>query len=233
MKRALLLNWFDLAAGSEAAFDSWHNREHVIERLAVPGFIGGRRYVSIDRPAPTGHGWLVAYDATDLSILESAAYAAHLKAPTPLKQQVVPLLRQLTRTAYEIQDSLGQGLGGFARTIRVPALGAVLAGNARPCLDDLAAVYACDGVTRVQLCRSDRAATHFKDTTREGGDTQTLARDDYPWALFVETCRPDALDSAQRAFERTLAERWPHPAARFESHSYQLVFALDRVHLGP
>ena len=50
MKRALLFNWFDLPAGSEAAFDSWHNREHVTERLSVPGFVQGRRFVSIDRP---------------------------------------------------------------------------------------------------------------------------------------------------------------------------------------
>ena len=36
--QAVLAFWHDVAPGGEAEFDQWHLREHIPERLAVPGF---------------------------------------------------------------------------------------------------------------------------------------------------------------------------------------------------
>ena len=38
----ILAIWHDCAPGREAEFEAWYQQEHLIERLAVPGFLFGR-----------------------------------------------------------------------------------------------------------------------------------------------------------------------------------------------
>ena len=48
---AVLAFWHDVVPEGRAEFDYWHIREHVPERLAVPGFLRFRRYEAIRGPA--------------------------------------------------------------------------------------------------------------------------------------------------------------------------------------
>src|SRR6185295_4098933 len=56
----VLAFWHDVAPGGEAEFDQWHLREHIPERVAVPGFLRCRRYVTLGAPPrgerARGHG---------------------------------------------------------------------------------------------------------------------------------------------------------------------------------
>jgi len=226
MSRGLLLNWLDLAEGNQAAFDAWHNREHVIERTSIPGFLQGRRFVATDAVPAPGHSLLVVYDTTDLGVLESPAYFARLDSPTLLTRQMAPFLRAMTRTAYEIVWSAGRGTGGFLQTIRVNSLARYLSSDGRELTDELAAVYACDGVVGVQLGRPDGAVTHVKDKTTEGRSTDARSQADYPWCLVVESNNRDALDAALAVFKGAVCERWPEESHEFDVHAYQLVFSM-------
>ncbi|MBT2301956.1 hypothetical protein J7E70_15950 [Variovorax paradoxus] len=226
-RRALLINWFDLPAEHEADFDTWHNREHVIERVTIPGFVQGRRFVAIGAPAQKGHGYLVIYDAQDLQALQSPAYEARLDGPTPLTRRVVPMLRELTRTAGEVVQERGAGNGVYVRTLRLPGLSTLGAQTDDAVASALDAAYACNSVTAVQLYRPDVGVTHFKDRTQEGRATDTLRRDDYPWGIVVEACRPAALDAATEALRARLGQLGPDAATEWQAHSYQLVFAMD------
>src|SRR5512143_2507406 len=49
----ILAIWNDCRAGREAEFDAWFQGEHLLERLAVPGFLFGRRHQAISGSA--GH----------------------------------------------------------------------------------------------------------------------------------------------------------------------------------
>ena len=40
--------WHDLLPEAKADFYEWHNREHMPERLAIPGFRRGRRYIATE-----------------------------------------------------------------------------------------------------------------------------------------------------------------------------------------
>src|SRR5262249_8437580 len=48
---AVLAFFHDIVAGREAEFEEWFQHEHLPERIAMPGFVIGRRYeaVSVDR----------------------------------------------------------------------------------------------------------------------------------------------------------------------------------------
>jgi hypothetical protein len=39
--------WHDIAPEGRAQFYAWHGREHMPERLGIPGFLRGRRYVAL------------------------------------------------------------------------------------------------------------------------------------------------------------------------------------------
>ena len=43
----ILAIWNDCCACREAEFDAWFQGEHLLERLAVPGFLFGRRHQAI------------------------------------------------------------------------------------------------------------------------------------------------------------------------------------------
>jgi hypothetical protein len=67
---AAVLIWNDIAAEGREEFYRWHDKEHVPERLGLPGFRRGRRFV---RP---GHSpeWFTMYEAADVSVLVSPQY---------------------------------------------------------------------------------------------------------------------------------------------------------------
>lgn len=105
-KAAMLLN-FDVDAPVRAEHDRWHTQEHLPERLAIPGFCRGTRWVSTDG----GLRYLVLYEVDTLEVLESAAYRARLEQPTPWTRRMMPHYRQMHRGFCAVQGSAGSGWG--------------------------------------------------------------------------------------------------------------------------
>jgi hypothetical protein len=63
------MNYTPVAADE---FHDWYDKEHVPERLRVPGFINAVRWVGADDPKIS----IAAYDLDSLSVLKSPAYTA-------------------------------------------------------------------------------------------------------------------------------------------------------------
>jgi hypothetical protein len=57
----------------EAAFNAWYDEEHVPLRLAVPGFLNGRRYRAHDAAEQLAK-YLALYDLESLEVLQTRAY---------------------------------------------------------------------------------------------------------------------------------------------------------------
>ena len=38
--------WHGITAGREVDYERWHSHEHMLERVGIPGFLRGRRYVT-------------------------------------------------------------------------------------------------------------------------------------------------------------------------------------------
>jgi len=45
--KGAMVFWNDVIAEGEADFNHWHVFEHIPERVGVPGFLRGRRYVAV------------------------------------------------------------------------------------------------------------------------------------------------------------------------------------------
>lgn len=69
-KKGYLLVMMEAPPALEEEFHAWYDTEHIPERLAVPGFETGLRYVCIDG-APR---YLAMYDLADPAVIESPAY---------------------------------------------------------------------------------------------------------------------------------------------------------------
>jgi hypothetical protein len=72
MSKGLLFMAFDFSTAHEDEFHDWYDREHVPERLRVPGFINAERW--IDETNPKIH--VATYDLDSPGVLETPAYLA-------------------------------------------------------------------------------------------------------------------------------------------------------------
>jgi hypothetical protein len=101
--RGLLAVWTDIPAAMEEDFNRWYDAEHLAERLAVPGFLSARRYLSLEGTPK----YLALYDTVDAQVLRSEPYLKVLDNPTPWTQRVRPHFQNFTRNEYELLLSLG------------------------------------------------------------------------------------------------------------------------------
>ena len=116
-----MLLGFDVAAEAVDEHDDWHTHEHLPERLAIPGFLRGTRWLAIEG-APR---YAVLYEVESLETLASPAYLARLNDPTPWTTRTMPHYRGMTRGLCTVAASAGAGQGPFALLVRLePAAGA-------------------------------------------------------------------------------------------------------------
>ncbi len=70
---AMLLS-FDIEAEAIEEHDRWHTHEHLPERLSIPGFRRGTRWIATDR----GPRYMVLYEVESAAKLASEPYLARL-----------------------------------------------------------------------------------------------------------------------------------------------------------
>ena len=75
---ALVAIWHEVPRQARADYFEWHNREHMAERVAIPGFLRGRRYCAIVG-APE---FCTLYETQSLDVLTGPDYTARLNDPT-------------------------------------------------------------------------------------------------------------------------------------------------------
>src|SRR3954453_2827248 len=105
----VLALWNGVEPSRAHEYNVWHSREHIGERVAVPGMVGARRYVRAQGPLPE-HSTLYALD--DTAVLKSDPYRALLENPTAWSRAMRPSFRDVMRIACRRLLSVGGGLGG-------------------------------------------------------------------------------------------------------------------------
>lgn len=110
---AMLLS-FDVDAEAIEEHDRWHTHEHLPERLSIPGFRRGTRWIASEG----GPRYMVLYEVESLVTLASEAYLARLNSPTPWTTKMMPHYRRMNRGLCAVLGSFGLGQGGTAALIR-------------------------------------------------------------------------------------------------------------------
>jgi hypothetical protein len=72
MAKGILIAAMDFSAAPEDEFHDWYDLEHVPERLRVPGFLNGERWIDAKNPKVS----VATYDLDNVSVLQSGPYRA-------------------------------------------------------------------------------------------------------------------------------------------------------------
>jgi len=105
----------DCRAGREAEFEAWFQGEHLIERLAVPGFLFGRRHKAISGTS----GYFNFYMVETPDVLTSKPYLQRLDNPTPMTRTIMSeVFINMNRTVCRRTARRGGFRGAFTVTAR-------------------------------------------------------------------------------------------------------------------
>jgi hypothetical protein len=111
----ILAIWNDCAAGHEAEFEAWFQGEHLLERLAVPGFLFGRRHQAISGSS----GYFNFYVVEQPAVLVSKPYLERLDNPTPMTRKIMSdIFINMNRTVCHRTLRRGGFRGAYAVTLR-------------------------------------------------------------------------------------------------------------------
>jgi hypothetical protein len=111
----ILAIWNDCRSGHEAEFEAWFQGEHLVERLAVPGFLFGRRHQAISGSA----GYFNFYVVESPDVLTSKPYLERLDNPTPMTRRIMSeVFLNMNRTVCHRTLRTGSFRGAYAVTVR-------------------------------------------------------------------------------------------------------------------
>ncbi|HET7875412.1 MAG TPA: hypothetical protein VFN71_07785 [Methylomirabilota bacterium] len=214
---AILAFWADIEPAGEADYLHWHTKEHMPERVGIPGFLRGRRYVAV-KGAPK---YFMMYETESVATLAGPAYVERLNNPTPWTQRCLKLFRNSNRTACRTAASVGRGLGEAMATLRLGPT----AGNdtrLREWLTRTAfpALLSRPDIVGVHLCEADLEATQVRTEEKKLRDRPDEAA---RWVVLVEGIEPEALDVA-------CAELLDPEALRAHGAAADPVLGIYRLH---
>jgi hypothetical protein len=181
---AVVAIWNGIDPAAREQFYDWHINEHMPERVGIPGFRRGRRFIATG--AATHPEFFTLYEADTMQVLQGSGYADRLNDPTPATKATTAKFTDTFRALSRVLVSHGAGMGGAMLTIRFdcdqPHLIAVRA--------MVRAAAQARRVTGAHLCLGDAAASSVRTAeTRDRADIQS------PPSCFilVEATDPEAL----------------------------------------
>ncbi len=163
---AMLLS-FDIEADAIEEHDRWHTHEHLPERLSIPGFKRGTRWIA-DGDGPR---YMVLYEVESLCTLASDAYLARLNNPSPWTQKMMPHYRGMNRGLCTVVGSFGFGQGGSAALVRFTPVAARAKALTRWLMDEkLPQVPSMSGLGSVHFLHGAQAAAMTNEQRIRGAD---------------------------------------------------------------
>ena len=198
-KAAMILT-FDVAPEAIAEHDDWHTHEHVPERLSIPGFLRGSRWVALQGQPR----YFVLYEVSELGTLASPAYLERLNHPTPWTAKMMTHYRGMTRGFCSITGSFGLGIGQTGLLIRFkPAPGTEAALRQWLVEEELPGLPSKAGLASAHLLEAALTPQSTNEQRIRGNDATV------DWALLVTGYSTGSVASL---FERELCKE------RFEQH---------------
>jgi hypothetical protein len=215
----MLMTSMDIDAAHEREFNAWYDREHLAERVAIPGFLEARRYVAVDA-APK---YLGLYSTATFDVLDSDAYRTALANQTAWSKANIGRFHNMLRSVARITASRGVGRGAALGLVRI-----------RPSTDGAAALRASivtlldpgslDGIISMHLMESDPRLS--KPLTDDPASQNPAARD---WYILIDGTDTEAVATVVKGrFDDAVATTG---SALISTGNYRLLWDLAKCDL--
>ena len=220
--KGMLVVFCEVKARDERDFNEWYNREHIDERVNLPGFHRGRRYVAV-RGSPK---YLATYECDSVDDLAAPGYLHMLANPTRWTQSVTARFTRFERLASRVQVDLMNGVGGAVVAVRfVPeprerdALVAWLHDDALP------KIVARPGMVGAAALENDLEVANapLRDKSMDHPRAEQAE-----WVVLLEGTQTSAVSqAARRFFNFTVLKRYGVTVTPTIG-TYRLLFANQR-----
>jgi hypothetical protein len=217
--RAFMAVWHDIAEAGEAEYNTWHTRQHMPERLGVPGFLAGRRAVDWNLKHQR---WFTLYETKTLEVLSSDDYRARLNNPTKWTTRNQPNFLNFARSACITSASTGRGIGGALATIRLDMQPGGLTDFEAQAEKLAHRIAALDGVVGAHLGVAAPDTTRVK--TRETELRADTGEDIFDAVVLVDGVGRRELEAAMPAIKAALQDTLK--IASEQSAVYDLAYLL-------
>ena len=172
--------WHDIAPEGREEFYAWHGEEHMPERVGIPGFLRGRRYVATS----ADEEFFNLYEALTPQVLSGVDYRTRLNNPTPWTAATVKYFRRVSRSICWAAATFGRAQGGLIATWRYDVADegsdrhrGELSGRLLP------EIAGWRGVAGAHLLIADAAASAVDNAERKArGEANRIPR----WIVLIE-----------------------------------------------
>ena len=188
--KGMLLTSMNVDAADDAEFNRWYDREHLEERVAIPGFLEARRYV-----AHQGNPkYLSLYSTETFEVLDSPAYRIALANQTAWSKTNIARFKNMIRGVARITVSHGTGRGAALGIIRLrPTPGGE--DKLRTAVRDKLDPAKLDGIISMHLIENDPVLS--KPLTDDPSAPNPGAGD---WFILIDATDVSAVPSASVHF---------------------------------
>ena len=215
--RAAVAMWWDISPEMKTEFEDWHSHEHMPERLSIPGFLRGTRWIALSGEP----SYFILYEAARLAALRAGPYLERLNNPTPWSRKMMPHHRNMVRSLCRVRASFGGGVAQALATLRFSpaprrrrALFKWLATDALPALPGR------KGLTSAHLLESQPMAD-TPQTAEQGIRAKDAAAD---WILLICGYDVEAVSAVAASQMDGLAAHGALPGATEER--YRCAYSL-------
>lgn len=177
----------DVAPADEADFNRWYDREHVEERVRIPGFLSGARYFSLEG----GRKYLGLYRTESLAVFGTPGYRAAFEKQTPWSLANLDRMRQPIRRVCAVRAVTGFGSGSHVVVLPLGLAGDIEALVARAAAAGRRLAEQAGFVQSYLLAPDTTLSTPLPREATEGRVLQPM--------LVVETSSADAARAARTA----------------------------------
>jgi hypothetical protein len=212
--KGMLLTSMNVDAADEAEFNRWYDREHLEERVAIPGFLEARRYVAHDGNPK----YLSLYSTETFEVLDSPAYRTALANQTAWSKANIARFKDMIRGVARITIGRGVGRGAVLGIIRLRPAGGE--DKLRAALREQLDPAKLDGIISMHLLENDPALS--KPLTDNPSASDPGAGD---WFVLIDATNVNAVPPAMARFAALKSQT-------VSSGIYKLMFDLAKSDLG-
>jgi len=219
--KGMLIVYNEVKPPDERDFNEWYNREHIDERVNLPGFHRARRYVAV-RASPK---YLATYECDTVDDLATPGYLALLANQTPWSQAVMARFTQFRRLTLRVQVDLAHGGGGALTTVRFVPDRAMRAPLLDWLRDILPRAIVRPGMVGAAVAENDLEVANAPLQSKSMDHPKA---DEVEWVVLLEGADPGATSAAARTLFKAAALKTFGTVRAPVVGTYRFLFGNDR-----